>query len=475
MFDQTPLQITALFLLISAASLIPYLLAEVESPYGKRCDLSPAGFILVAVETFCIAGVCWSFLGADNALLTAALSLGIGLSLLHPVAAICFFVPLLFLRPWDFLPNNPLLKVLPRLMAALTAGTWLIGSLRSGTTTFVLGKSSILFLALVGWIALSSLFSLTPGASLKVVFESFAPTLVLSFLILNSLHAEKDLRVFSRAFVISGVGIVTVAFYITARDYITGVSEFRLHSSGLWGNANDLAALAVLMLPLTLVALRTQLSGASRGGALVATAILIIALLWSQSRAAQGAALVAGLIYVVLSGTGIRVALAFIPVLLVVAVIGAAMPQRNAADTEGSSESRYNYVIAGLRMARARPLFGVGVGNYPYLYEQYTPAFIESGNRTAHSSWVLILSETGFVGLVLLWLLYGSVAVQAWTVRTNAPHYILAMITYGIAMSFLSHTYLFLPYVFMAFILAASRVLQRREAPASSCFFREPR
>lgn len=469
MFDDKPVHIIAISLLLSAGSLIPYLLSELKSPFGKQFDVSPNGFILITLSTLTLATIFSTFLGPSHLPLTIALALGIILSLLHPVAAICFFVSLLFLRPWEFLQNNALLKVLPRLMAAITAGTWLVGLLRTRKNTFVLGSSSVLFILLLGWVALSCLFSVTPGASLKMLFEAFAPTTVLSFLIVNSLHSEKDLRTFSRSFVISGVGIVSVAFYTTYRDYMTGVSDFRLHGSGLWGNANDLAALAVLMLPLTLISLKAPPTGGSRGRALIATIIFVIALLWSQSRAAQGAALVAGVLYVVLCGGGVRLGLLLIPAIVVIAIIAAAMPQRDVADTEGSSESRYNYVIAGFRMARAHPVFGIGVGNYPYLYEQYTPAFIESGNRTAHSSWVLILSETGFMGLFLLWLLYGSVLRRAWGLRRTAPQYILSMVTYGIVMSFLSHTYLFLPYVFMAFIIAASRAFMKSLPECKDC------
>lgn len=457
MRDDTPLQIISFALLSAALSLIPYLLSEARSSFGKRRDLSAVGFSALAGTIFLVAAVCLTILGPEYLLVSTALACGFGFSLVHPVASICFFVSLLFLRPWEFLPNNPLLSILPRLMAAVTAGCWCVGALRTQRTAIVVGGAGYLFAALLGWIAVSCLASITPGASLESFFESFAPTCVLSFLIVNSLKTTNDLNVFLRSFIISGAGILSVAFYITYRDYMSGASDFRLHSSGLWGNSNDLAALAVLMLPFSFFSLLSRAPGTSRLISVAATIVFTAALLWSQSRAAQGAVIIAGLIYIILCGGGIRLALALLPAVIVVAIIAAAMPQRDAADTEGSSESRYNYVIAGLRMTRAHPLFGVGVGNYPYLYEQYTPAFVETGNRTAHSSWILILSETGIGGFLLLTLLYASVTRQAFRLKKTAPQYALSAVTYGIAMSFLSHTYLFLPYVFMAFILAAAR------------------
>ena len=458
MQDRIPLDIIAFFLLLSALSLIPYLVYVSRGRFGHKLDVSSSGFLALSGGIFVITTLFVCFLGAANFILAFALAVGVAFSVLHPVPAICFFVSLLFLRPWEFLQDNLLLKALPRLMAALTTCSWVVGMLRSGRNTIVIGHSYILFILLLCWICTSTLFSITPGASLRSFFESFSPTSVLVFLLLNSLITPNDLRAFLQTFIIAALGIVCVAFYITFRDYMSGASDFRLHSSGLWGNANDIAALAVLMLPLSLSSLTNRHTGQWHYLAPVPTLLFLAALLWSQSRAAQGSALLAGGVYLIFCSNNKR--FVFIIVSIVVglaAVVAAAMPQRDLADTSGSSESRYNYVIAGLRMARARPLFGVGVGNYPYLYEQYTPELIEYGNRTAHSTWVLALSETGIGGLLLLWALYGSVGVQAWKLRRVAPYYILSMITYGVAMSFLSHTYLFLPYVFMAFIMAYAR------------------
>lgn len=458
MQDKTPLDIVAFFLSLSAITLIPYLLSVSKSPLGRRLDISPVGFLATVGGISLLTALFLRFLGSDNLLLSAALAAGVLLSLLHPVAAICFFVSLLFLRPWEFLQDNPLLKALPRLMAAITTASWLIGMVRGRRDTILISRPYLVFILLLGWIFTSTMFSMTPGASLRSFFESFSPTSVLVFLILNSLHSPRDLRAFSRAFITAGLGIVCVAFYISFRDYVSGASDFRLHSSGLWGNANDIAALTVLMLPLSLHSLRNthRIRSAALGAG--SSLVFLAALLWSQSRAAQAAALLAGITYLLFCSDNKRLAFVIAPVVVgLAAIAAAAMPQRDLADTTGSSESRYNYVIAGLRMARAHPLFGVGVGNYPYLYEQYTPAFIECGNRTAHSSWVLALSETGVGGLLLLWTLYGSVFAQAWKLRRLAPQCLLSMITYGVAMSFLSHTYLFLPYVFMAFILASAR------------------
>src|ERR1700675_2660399 len=47
-------------------------------------------------------------------ILAVELAAGSVISLLHPVNALCFFVHLLYLRPWEIVTTNPLLLALPR-------------------------------------------------------------------------------------------------------------------------------------------------------------------------------------------------------------------------------------------------------------------------------------------------------------------------------------------------------------------------
>src|SRR5690242_17287671 len=59
-------------------------------------------------------------------LLAGELAAGFTLALLHPVNALCFFVHLLFLRPWEIATTNPLLLALPRGVAILCLFSWLL-------------------------------------------------------------------------------------------------------------------------------------------------------------------------------------------------------------------------------------------------------------------------------------------------------------------------------------------------------------
>jgi O-antigen ligase/polysaccharide polymerase Wzy-like membrane protein len=71
------------------------------------------------------------------------------------------------------------------------------------------------------------------------------------------------------------------------------------------------------------------------------------------------------------------------------------------------------------RMARARPLFGWGMGSYPSVFALYNTQ-VPTGDRIpvvyhdAHSDWLQSVSEVGFLGTVLLG---ATAAIPAWSVR----------------------------------------------------------
>lgn len=80
--------------------------------------------------------------------------------------------------------------------------------------------------------------------------------------------------------------------------------------------------------------------------------------------------------------------------------------------SDESNLERINRWVCAVRMARDKPIFGFGPGTYQFEYDKYqTPEFMtristhkgDKGN--AHSEYLMALSETGVIGLVLFVLL----------------------------------------------------------------------
>jgi O-antigen ligase len=113
-------------------------------------------------------------------------------------------------------------------------------------------------------------------------------------------------------------------------------------------------------------------------------------------------------------------------------------------------------------MAVHNPLLGVGFDQYGDNYMDYAVGeVIERGNRTAHSSWFLALGESGFIGFYFFCAFFISVVRIAWQDRVKRPAQLYAVAGYGVAMSFLSHTYSLYFYVLMALALASAGVKEQ--------------
>jgi O-antigen ligase len=133
--------------------------------------------------------------------------------------------------------------------------------------------------------------------------------------------------------------------------------------------------------------------------------------------------------------------------------------KRAQSDLEASQAGRMSYWKAGIQMAIRHPLLGVGYQAFPIRLPEYVDSrFSESGPRTAHSTWILLVAETGFVGLGLFMLLYFWALRAAWAMLPRRPDLFFSLVGYGAAFSFLSHSYVILPYILLAVVFSASYV-----------------
>lgn len=463
LLDSFVIQIASIFLFVNLLFLCFYLLKERRADL-QRGRLKPRAFFMGALAALCLTAVFTGFLGLGSGLLAFDLAAGIVLSLVQPVVAVSFLIAVFFLRPWELMPLNPMMLWLPRGLAAVTLISWLIHGMVKKKLRLEWNLSCTFYFALLVWLSISTVFTQGFTDSIETLVTSFFPTTVIALLVLNAPEDELDLSALTGTLAISISGVIAMALYMTFKNPLFAAGGLRLTGPGLFGNANDLAALIVLALPLTFIALFVKnRRWLVRGLAFICLVILGLGLWFSQSRGALAALLLAALAYVIFSVHSKRwVPLALVLVCLAPLLFYVAI-RRSSEETEMSRVSRWNYVVTGLRMVKSYPLFGVGVGNYPRYYNNYTNLFYEEGQRTAHSSWVLIAAEAGPPGFFLFLGLFLTVLWAAWRLRSRAPQLFLPMISYGVAMSLLSHVYLFLPYLVFAFVLAGSRVLIKND------------
>jgi O-antigen ligase len=409
--------------------------------------------------------------GSEFILIALSIGLSIGLALTHPAAAVCLLTSLLFLRPWELLDKNDYFAILPKLSFTLcTAHVVLILAARR-KLALAWNATTLVLIAYAAWCFMTTFRAPDPAMAQLEYFDTFFKSLFLYLMITNALHDEADLRALMGTMLITFLGVGMICVYQTLGvSEATGV-DARLRGIGAFTNPNDVAALMVLVFPFALFqTFRRDQNRVVRSLAVAVMGVAAFAIFLSQSRGAMGALGLTLVLFVALRmknkwitiGTAVAM-LAAVPVML-------AAGGRSEDDLSASGSSRMTYIKTGLIMGAKNPVFGVGFSGYEENFERYATEMLhEWGNRTAHNSWILTFAETGLLGLLLFVTVFVTATFYAWRIYPSYPEFFLSIIAYGIAISFLSHSYLIYPYLLYGLISVAHRVRSKADpdlAPA---------
>jgi O-antigen ligase len=427
-----------------------------------KWTIKPLSSALVLCGGVMLSAMTVPLMLSDGAFLLApVIGFGVVLSMLDPIFAVGFFLSNLLIRPWELIELNAVTAALPKALAGLTLFSWILNRIIANRIEIGWNRACTLFACLLGWWVFVCLVHANPVDGLMFLFNGFFPITVTVLLIFNCVRTLEHLSAISLVLVVSVGAAILAALYISYAQP-TKVADGRLESLGLFGNANDLAALIALAFPILVFEMLVRPASAlKRSGGVLIAAIFLAGVWRSQSRGAILSLVAAAVTYGLTCIRLNRKQVALIAVFVVLMFGAWQLIQSERDDLAGSTTSRWNYVIAGLRMMKDYPIWGVGLSQYPYRYEQYTPSFDEWGSRTAHSVWILVMSESGFVGLAIFVALVGVVGRAAWRIRRQRPEFLLALMSYGISMTFLSHTYIFTPYVLFAMVVAARGAVER--------------
>ncbi|MBS1986262.1 MAG: O-antigen ligase family protein [Bdellovibrionales bacterium] len=448
---------TTLFLLLRDASRRSNIFAT-RWPRAMRAGLILGTLILFA---YFLDGM-----GGRLVLLAATYAAGFAISVLSPVTAICLFVANLFLRPWELIEDNELLLAMPRTLFYVAVGSWLFRCYRTGQWRLRWHPLCTLLFTFATWLLISTFKRSDPSEAFSLFFDLFFKILTIFFLLVQIIDDEDATESLRGTFIISALGLGALGFF---KKVIMPETGERLSLFGLLGDPNDIASVLVLMIPL-LASVGLRYRPRFLMVPLVATALAFstVVIWFSQSRGAilSFFAMLGAFLY-----TRMRFRHRWAKWVLMLALAGMSAGafkflKRSEGDLEGSSQSRLIYWKTAVRMAARNPLLGVGFEGFPSNYESYSPDLrYETGYRTAHSSWLLVLAESGWLGALLFISLFGWTLRMAWQHRLRQPELFIAGIGYGVAMSFLSHSYTLTPYFFVALVLAHG--LNENQSPAT--------
>jgi O-antigen ligase len=404
-------------------------------------------------------------LDLNNAMLAFELACLVVISLLHPALAFSSWLFLLIFRPWETLNDDGRLAILPRLFFILVMTSFLLSWLKKPARRLTFNRTQFIFLALGGWLFISTF--LAPDVSVQqfVFVDRYVTAAIVCCLLFQVVSDTESFEVVKTAIIWSVAGAAGLAILHTHNFHLE-----RLEGEGLLANSNDMAALVILALPLSLGAVLKAPKKLSLWlPTLVLGALFCFAILRAQSRAAFIALAAMLLCYAAMRPKALRSGLAIIVLALGAAVAMPAYLARQTSDLDESSTNRIGYIQAGLKMAIRHPILGVGFGQYPRQYQNYgVSGFSEFGERTAHSSWILILAEAGFPAFFLFAAVYFGALRRAWEIRERVPELAMCLIGYGICMSLISHSYTLYPYLVVALTMSYPFPNEGRSATAAA-------
>ncbi len=412
---------------------------------------------LALFSVFCVLALGFIPLLMNTApLLAIELAAGFTLALLHPANALCLFVHLLFLRPWEIAAENNLLLALPRLGAAMCVFSWLLHTARQAKPSPPGHHALNLLIGFSVWVFLSTFGAADMAKAQTEWFNLYFKSIVIFLMSLYVLESERSVAQFKWTIVLSAFALMNLRLF---QLWDQGASLVRLQTAGMLGDSNDLAAIVVMALPFALVGSFQKGTDVFRqlfGGLFCLCAFLVI---WfSQSRGAMLGLSMQALAWAVIRSRGQKLfRLLFVAgVLCAIGFTAMKAMHRQSEEMEASSESRITYWKTAVNMAAHHPLLGVGFNQYPVNYDAYSIGTkYEWGLRTAHSSWFLVLAETGLLGAALFLAFFVVALKTAWKQRGLWPDHFCAMAGYVVIISFLSHPYVMYPYLLIGLVMAA--------------------
>ena len=247
-------------------------------------------------------------------------------------------------------------------------------------------------------------------------WQDFGKMWLIAFLVANAPRSEKQWRIVLVGWLAM---FALFPFRGTVMNYLQGITHAgRYGWNFAFQNPNDLAAITLLVLSLSVAFMRTPrtawvrwcarvgaltlplliLLTGSRGGLLALGVFAAVLLAFSRKRMGT----------VVLVGMAGLVALPLLPNSIKSRFTG--MKFLSSTETlrqaDSSAEQRFVILQVAAAVARDNPLFGVGIGNYPLAngeYAQRRPEWsFARGNRDSHNTYLTLAAENGLIGLGLM-------------------------------------------------------------------------
>jgi O-antigen ligase len=341
---------------------------------------------------------------------------------------LCLFTVAIYARPEDIFPAVGQIH-LTLILGACAVVTYL-GAWFSGSASFLKSKELKLMLLLTVWFAAGIPFAFWRGGSLDVFTQTWLKTLLVFFLLTQTLLSLQRIRIVLWAIVLSELAVSAYSVlnpsqsaWVGAR--MAGVSEGILG----WNFLGIAAALTIPYIAVLFIEKSSYLKSALLAGA---TASMLWLLVLTASR--SGLMTVAFSIVLTWTfilrhnGRGKLVGLGLV-IALVVAVAAApgvfwqriqtiwsdSAPTTSAsASADASANERSEILMDSIRYTIQNPVFGLGLGNFSAFRGNITAG--PTAWLGAHNSFTELSSESGLPALAIFLMLLGVSIAGMWRI-----------------------------------------------------------
>ncbi|HVR69209.1 MAG TPA: O-antigen ligase family protein, partial [Vicinamibacteria bacterium] len=338
----------------------------------------------------------------------AAAAAGASEDMTRPFWAMMVFTCVLLVAPQTFVPGLSALRVALLTVVVAVAG-YVHHQLSRGRPLNIWPREMKLTLWLVAWAFLTIPLSMWPGGSWALLTDLYLKTLVIFWLLTNTVNTPTRLRQ-----VAWGLTLMTVPAALSGvKNYASGVymqygaGRIRGYDAGpMTGNPNDLALTLNLVLPLTVALLFLTKRPLWRALLVGIIMLDLIAIVLTFSRGGfLTLALSAGIVlWRITRRVGPKYAFMAVGLLLVLApLVPSSYYARLAtitdveSDDTKSSEVRQQDIVVAMGYIARHPLVGSGIGNNTLALNN------ERGASWAavHNSYLQVGMELGLPGLAL--------------------------------------------------------------------------
>lgn len=385
---------------------------------------------------------------------------------------IFLFTFVLYFRPYELFPALSAFSSMAMVMALLTLAIYIPSqfTLEGNLTARPREVNLLLLLTLA---ALCSMpLAISPPEAWATFNDAFFKAVLMFIVMVNVVRTEWRLK--GLIWISLGVGcLLSLNAIDNFRAGNFTVEGYRVEGNlgGMFGNPNDMALHLVTMIPLAIALMLMARNFAIKALYAACAGLMMAGTVVTFSRGGFLGLVFSGILLAWKLGRQNRLPV-FAVCLLIMAAFLAFAPggygQRllslfdSNLDAVGSSSARRELLIHSIKVALRYPLFGVGMGNYPFKAPQ---------NHVSHNAYTQVAAELGMAALVFYTLFIITPLKRLWQIeretfdaRRKSRFYYLAigmqasLVAYMVGSFFASVAYQWYVYYLVAYAIALRRI-----------------